>query len=614
MNILVLVHPDCLSEQYVFTPKQSEEYLGKLEEHLPKFDLIITLLMERVTDEWVASKNEEIQNHYARLMKIVQKYSNVIIRDNDLGRSSIPNEIGTLLIDHPGSHLYFSGGYQTACLRQVVANFIAELKDVIEELDISMQVYQPLVYYYSRGLGWGDDLKAPLPWWEKGWGDKFYQDRAYRDKVEEQHYGEQPLYEEYDDKRGPQWRGLKETIGSIRLKHMTSSLRKILAYENDLTEVLTDKAEEFEHRIAEELDSNFLKDIATRKSTQILTAEEFDTFDQILSEVLEIPSSKETRTGQALKVRQAYLPSIVYALKELYPELTKLITRYQIEAASPKNTSFSYRDYAEGLIQQKKRGNPRLYEKFYNRLRKEVERIERNPQEDDIIVEETQQEFDPVDQRTDLRGVVYDGAHYYIEDPRLQARWMEAANRHIENSFNQGFSVPHVTRTLRNLLELFKKQLPNKIYDRTKKAELLRRLRALAQSLKTEEKPPATVQTKTVYKPGDQVKHGWMYGIVLRLGGKQKGRQVYDVLIVGPSSISPGFEGWLVPVFAGAIKPYNFTPSEKEQEIIEDWQKWNRTRQASHVMPREPIKRNYDYTGNYLDRVKKLRKKRRKIK
>lgn len=29
-------------------------------------------------------------------------------------------------------------------------------------------------------------------------------------------------------------------------------------------------------------------------------------------------------------------------------------------------------------------------------------------------------------------------------------------------------------------------------------------------------------------------------------------------------------------------------------------------------MPRQPIKRNYDYTGNYLERVKKLTKKKRK--
>lgn len=251
------------------------------------------------------------------------------------------------------------------------------------------------------------------------------------------------------------------------------SFRTILAYDYSLAEVLVEKADEFEQKIATELWPNFLQDIAARRFTEILTAEEMQSFDQVLSEVLNIPSAKEAVTPKLLKIRRVFLPSLIQTLEELYPEAKKLITRYKIERQSSKDEPFSYRDYAEGLIRAKKKGNPRLYERFYERLRKEVARTE-DEQKEGVVIEEVEEDFNPVEAEKDLQNVVNEGANYYIEQPQLQQRWLETARNHITRSFQQGFGVRHIVRTLRDLLERFKKQLPNTLYEKAKKAQLKR--------------------------------------------------------------------------------------------------------------------------------------------
>lgn len=361
------------------------------------------------------------------------------------------------------------------------------------------------------------------------------------------------------------------------------------AFEHDLTEVLVDKAEQFERAIAEKLGEDFLREVSNRKFTELLTAEEFNAFDAILADVLEIPSAKEALSGQTLDTRRAYLPGIAYALKQLYPEATKLINRYILEAKSKPNEPFDYGDYAEGLINMKKRGNPRLYQKFYDKLRAEVEKARGLQQDDDIIQETPEGEFNPVDFSRDVRDIVNKGANYYIERPDLQQRWIDYANRHIERSFNQGHSATQIKRSLEQLLNVFKRDLPNEVVERTR-ADLIRRLRKLA---------------GRTYEVGDIVKHGRFNGIVFSLDRKRQGRQVYNVLLVG----APHRGGWLIPVFAEALKPSNYELTEDDKAVIDDWRQWENSREAAAP---NPIRRNHDYGGNYLDRIRNRLKKRKR--
>lgn len=229
MNILILVHPDCLSEQYVYMPEQAEEYLEKLEQHLPKFDHVFVLRMERVTEEWIASVNTEIQQHFAKLKAILERHADLQIFDNDLARTSLNKEIGEFLLEYPNSTLYLSGGYQDNCLRLVADNLVYELGDFIKELGIRVKVYTPLVYYYKKGIGF-KELRRPLPWWDKDWIEQYQEDqkkkreeRSFRDWADEA-----PIGREYS--RGDWWEGPTEKLAFLnkRLSMLVGRLRSPL--------------------------------------------------------------------------------------------------------------------------------------------------------------------------------------------------------------------------------------------------------------------------------------------------------------------------------------------------------------------------------------------------
>lgn len=116
-----------------------------------------------------------------------------------------------------------------------------------------------------------------------------------------------------------------------------------------MADVLLDNADLFEQRMIEELGEEAFERFANKRPTEILTVHEFNVFDQILSEVLGIPSAQEAVAEQQLKARKIYSPSVLLALKDLYPEQRHLLERYDIERHSDPNKPFSYEDYALGL-------------------------------------------------------------------------------------------------------------------------------------------------------------------------------------------------------------------------------------------------------------------------
>lgn len=230
MNILILVHPDCLSEQYSYTPQQAEEYLEKLEAHLPKFDYKIIIRMERVNQDWLDSLNDNQEDvakqklHYKKIMEILNKYADMQVLDMSCGKASFANEIGSFLIEHPKSTIYLSGGYQDNCLRLVAQNLTDTLSDLIKELEIKVKTYTPLVFYYKKGFGFGNELKEKLPWWDKDWIDQYQKDskqstekRQYKDWADNS-----PYPGEY--RRGDWWEGATE-----KLAKPGSSQRAIVA-------------------------------------------------------------------------------------------------------------------------------------------------------------------------------------------------------------------------------------------------------------------------------------------------------------------------------------------------------------------------------------------------
>lgn len=184
--------------------------------------------------------------------------------------------------------------------------------------------------------------------------------------------------------------------------------------------------------------------------------------------------------------------------------------------------------------------------------------------------------------------------------PDARQKWLEFAERHIKRSFSQGHSAKQVVQGLKEMLQAFKKSIPNTVYNRTREA-LLRKLRCLGQRQ---------------FQLGDKILYGKLYGIVFRNAKKRKGRATFEILIVGPTQLNSELgkrTGWQMLAYADQLKPYPGEFTQEEQAIIDNWQQWAQ-RQASHIMPREPIKRNYDYSGNYLDRVKRLQKKKKKRK
>ena len=171
MNILLLVHPDCLSEQYNWTPKQAEDYLGKLEEHLPKFDKVIIfrfLEAARLKEVQENSENSKRAEHAKKLDAILKQHADLDLEDFQAGKLLFQNEVGSFLIENPNGVLYLSGGYQSNCLRAVAQNLAIHLGWMMKEQGYVVRVYEPLVYRYERGLR-PDGYQTDHPWWTKEW-------------------------------------------------------------------------------------------------------------------------------------------------------------------------------------------------------------------------------------------------------------------------------------------------------------------------------------------------------------------------------------------------------------------------------------------------------------
>lgn len=598
-KVLILVHPDCLSEQYQFTPQQSEEYLQKLEKHLPLFDYVIVMRMGRV-DEGSISSKEEVQEHFKKLKGILSRHADLQIIDNDLGMTSLNKEIGNFLLENPNSIIYLSGGYQDLCLREVAGNLVYELGDFIKELNIRVRIFLPLVFHSCKGLGFRE-VKESLPWWDTDWSEQYERDQRSSNPKYRYWASESPRPGETE--RGDWWEGPMETIGFRRLRQVLSYLRRVLAY--NLAEVLFEKRDKFERKIGEVLGPTFLDTVSERRLSDIITFEEFEKFDNILSEVLGIPSAKDILLGERIELRKQYLPSIIEVLESLYPWNEKMIERYKIEEFKlrKQDKPFTYRNYAEFLLNLKRRGNPRLLKNFYLRLKEEIEKSERPPElEEGIILEEREEEFKPVDSRFDIRNTVKEGVLYYIEMPEIQRRWKEVAERNVETALRQRKSSEQIIRGLKELLTTFKRQYPNAVYERSITPERYFEARKFVERC---------VFAQHSFERGDKVKYRGLYGVILEKEKSKERESIYKVLIVGPNlPLILGEESsWVLSLCESTLQPFMFEPNDKEKREIEE-KLFQSQRVRSYIMPREPIKRNYDYEGNYLDRLKKLRRKR----
>ena len=171
MNVLLLVHPDCLSSDYFFTAKQAEKYLGKLEEHLPKFDKLIVFRMHGpVGTKHLEEADEVRRDHFKRLNVLLSK-ADLDLYDFDLGSSLFNNEISSFIIDNPGGTLYLAGGYQSGCLRQVAHHLAYNIGWLVKEQNYKVRIFEPLVFRFEQGSG-PEGRRADHPWWDKRWPGK----------------------------------------------------------------------------------------------------------------------------------------------------------------------------------------------------------------------------------------------------------------------------------------------------------------------------------------------------------------------------------------------------------------------------------------------------------
>lgn len=150
-KLMILVHPDCITE---VGPEVALNYAKVLEQHLPKFDYVITHLFMEDGRAWGYSWDEKTKQAHDQLVNVVKKYSNMaLFNSRDVYGTSYDKDLPDFLIENPGTDIYMGGGYESNCLWQSYMQLFRRLNWLIKEQGHAVHYYTPLLFSDRDGGG-----------------------------------------------------------------------------------------------------------------------------------------------------------------------------------------------------------------------------------------------------------------------------------------------------------------------------------------------------------------------------------------------------------------------------------------------------------------------------
>jgi len=153
-KLLLLVHPDI-----VFEPGDTKfirSYIERLQEHMPKFDHVIT---HKFYSEAAPELIENIGNNidlWNELMEVLEAGSDWIKRDYKFS-GSFSDALPDYLIENEGTEIWLGGGYKKLCVEDTRKALLRSLSDIIEDTGASIAgCYAPLIITERHSPSFGD--------------------------------------------------------------------------------------------------------------------------------------------------------------------------------------------------------------------------------------------------------------------------------------------------------------------------------------------------------------------------------------------------------------------------------------------------------------------------
>ncbi len=150
-KLLILVHPDCITE---VSADAALQYAKLVEQHLPKFDFVITHLFMEDGRPWGYSWNQETKDAHNILVNAVKKHSTKTLFDSRDGYgTSYSTDLPDFLMDNPNTDIYMSGGYESNCLWISYLQLFKRLNWLLKEQGHEVHYYTPLLFSDHEGGG-----------------------------------------------------------------------------------------------------------------------------------------------------------------------------------------------------------------------------------------------------------------------------------------------------------------------------------------------------------------------------------------------------------------------------------------------------------------------------
>lgn len=188
-KLLILIHPDCISE---VGANEAAQYTKLLQQHLPKFNYVITHLFFPDDRPWSNSWDQQQIAAHRELFETIKRFSVALHNTKDIYGTSYDKELPDFLIENPNTDIYMAGGYESNCLWRSYLLLFQKMNWLLKEQGHKVSYYTPLIFTDRHGGGLARTTKYP-PRKEQypfnpnhvGWNDEFHPEKVnYKDTLE----------------------------------------------------------------------------------------------------------------------------------------------------------------------------------------------------------------------------------------------------------------------------------------------------------------------------------------------------------------------------------------------------------------------------------------------
>lgn len=143
-NILLLIHPDCVSELGV---EACAEYSNKIKLYSQQFDYVIShLFWPKSVIKDQSHKSMEYIKALDEIISTVRSVSDVVTPQRGPDDCTYNHELPDYLINNDGVSIFMAGGYEDNCLWHSYVNLFKKLDWLLKEKNVTVQWYESLIF------------------------------------------------------------------------------------------------------------------------------------------------------------------------------------------------------------------------------------------------------------------------------------------------------------------------------------------------------------------------------------------------------------------------------------------------------------------------------------